>query len=330
MGDTNNTDGAMTVIPAGGREVPVAVPSERLQMLDLKELATARRQFSEFVSGQLKRDVHFGAIPGTGTQGKPGKMVLLKPGAEEVVRLYMCSATYETAHTIENFETSLFLYRIKCRVVDGHGIERAQGDGSCSSYESKYRYRGGARLCPACSKATIKKSKYPPRGGPKDAPLGWYCYAKIGGCGAEFAHDDQAIVGQSEERVQNPDICDTQNTVLKMACKRALVAAAINLGCCSDMFTQDVEPEHAAPAADEPMPAWAEPPKVRKELATQFKERCDKLGLDASRIATNATGKSDRRTFTIDDLNACLRAIDAYEAQGAAEGGQPPESGTGG
>ena len=40
---------------------------------------------------------------------------------------------------------------------------------------------------------------------------------------------------------ENPDIADTYNTVLKMACKRALVAAVLNTLAVSDLFTQDVE-----------------------------------------------------------------------------------------
>lgn len=46
---------------------------------------------------------------------------------------------------------------------------------------------------------------------------------------------------RSGKREENPDIADTYNTVLKMACKRALVAAVLNSLAASDMFTQDVE-----------------------------------------------------------------------------------------
>lgn len=46
---------------------------------------------------------------------------------------------------------------------------------------------------------------------------------------------------RNRQRVENPDIADTWNTVLKMAKKRALVDATLTATGCSDMFTQDVE-----------------------------------------------------------------------------------------
>lgn len=45
----------------------------------------------------------------------------------------------------------------------------------------------------------------------------------------------------NKKRVENRDIADTYNTVLKMAKKRALVDATLTATGCSDMFTQDVE-----------------------------------------------------------------------------------------
>ena len=51
-----------------------------------------------------------------------------------------------------------------------------------------------------------------------------------------------------KRRVENPDIADVYNTVLKMAKKRALVDATLTATGCSDMFTQDVE-DFAQPQA---------------------------------------------------------------------------------
>jgi hypothetical protein len=84
------------------------------------------------------------------------------------------------------------------------------------------------------------RSKFPPRDAPDEAP-GWYCYAKKGGCGANFSAGDQTIEGQSQGRVENDDVATVINTVLKMAKKRATVDAALSLARCSDMFTQDAE-----------------------------------------------------------------------------------------
>jgi len=114
----------------------------------------------------------------------------------------------------------------------------------CSTMESKYRYRGGARKCPMCGKEAIKKSKFPPRNQPNAQP-GYYCFAKIGGCGAEFAADDKDIIGQSEAKTENPDIADQYNTVKQIAQKRAFLSAIKTATASSELFTIDVgDPEN--------------------------------------------------------------------------------------
>jgi hypothetical protein len=52
--------------------------------------------------------------------------------------------------------------------------------------------------------------------------------------------------------VENPDILDTVNTVLKMAKKRAKIDAVIGVTRSSGLFTQDMEDLPPAPAAPEP------------------------------------------------------------------------------
>ena len=103
--------------------------------------------------------------------------------------------------------------------------------------------------CPKCGSPSIKKSKFPPRGSPQGTEPGWYCYAKVGGCGAEFPALDPTIEGQVAGKVQNPDLADVANVVLKMAKKRAQVDCALALARVSDMFTQDVEDMVEAAAA---------------------------------------------------------------------------------
>ena len=67
------------------------------------------------------------------------------------------------------------------------------------------------------------------------------CYAKKGGCGAKFADNAPEIVNQETGVVKNPDIADLANTILKMADKRALIAATLIATGMSEYFTQDVE-----------------------------------------------------------------------------------------
>ncbi len=186
-----------------------------------------RKLLGAYVAQQMTEGTDFGVIPGTKNK------TLLKPGAEKLTTLFRCVPRFVIEEKIENWETGLFFYRFSCHIetVEGGSVV-AEGVGSCSTYESRYRWRNGDRKCPHCGAAAILKSK---KGD------GWFCWGKKGGCGANFEANDESITGQQTGRVQNPDLADCANTVLKMAKKRAHVDAAIALARCSDMFTQDAE-----------------------------------------------------------------------------------------
>jgi ssDNA-binding Zn-finger/Zn-ribbon topoisomerase 1 len=109
--------------------------------------------------------------------------------------------------------------------------------GAANSFEKKHRYRGAKRSCPSCGcEGTIKRSSYE-----KDGDKGWYCHTKVGGCGANFLSTDTAITEQQGGQVDNPDPWDVENTLLKMASKRAQVDATLRVTATSGLFTQDLE-----------------------------------------------------------------------------------------
>jgi hypothetical protein len=204
--------------------------------------AEQRRLLGQYVKQQMVEGTDYGVIPGTTNKA------LLKPGAEKLVGLFRCAPRFTIEEKIEDWAKGLFFYRFSCQIVTlADGAVVAEGVGSCTSYESRYRWRNADRKCPNCGKEAIKRSKYPPKDDPQAKP-GWYCFGKVGGCGANFAADDASITGQTVGRVENPDLVDSANTVLKMAKKRALVDASIALARCSDTFTQDVEDQ---PGADD-------------------------------------------------------------------------------
>jgi len=129
----------------------------------------------------------------------------------------------------------LFDYEVTCVLWrKGTQFVIAEGLGSCSSYETKYKYRQGERKCPSCNQATIIKGKAEYGGG-------WLCFKKKGGCGAKFEDGDQAIETQTVSRVLNEDMADSKNTILKIAVKRALVSAVIAATRSSGIFTPDME-----------------------------------------------------------------------------------------
>lgn len=221
-------------------ETTLTVVSSSMPALRIEDALERRRLMVSYVSKALVNGSDFGVIPGTGS-----KPTLLKPGAEKLCTFFGLRPTFEAVKETEDWTGKdhdgepFFYYWMRCRLIrDGEIM--AEGDGACSSRESKYRYRQGERKCPTCGKSAIKRSKFPPRNNPSATP-GWYCYDKAGGCGANFAHDDKAITEQITGRVLNPDVADQQNTILKMACKRSLIAATLIGVNASEFFTQDIE-----------------------------------------------------------------------------------------
>lgn len=188
-----------------------------------------RRLLGEFVQTCMVHGTDFGEIPGT------DKPTLLKPGAEKLVDLFRCTPEFVLEHATTDFDRPLFYYRFKVRLFsEAAGRVLAEGVGSANSREARYRWRNASRKCPKCQKETIIAGKAEYGGG-------WLCFAKKGGCGAKYQKGDKEIEGQSVGRVENEDVADLDNTILKMAKKRALVDGAIALARCSDLFTQDME-----------------------------------------------------------------------------------------
>jgi hypothetical protein len=129
------------------------------------------------------------------------------------------------------------------------------GVGSCNSHESRYRYRNASRTCPVCGQAAIIKGKAEYGGG-------WVCFKKKSGCGSKFNDADPAIAGQQVGKVENPDVADLVNTILKMAKKRALIDATLSVTRCSGLFTQDEEVQGYDPEGASAGPDPAAPPPV--------------------------------------------------------------------
>ena len=189
----------------------------------------------------MKDGEHYGVIPGT------NKPTLLKPGAEKLCLLFRLSPTYQVTRR-EKEEEGHVEYEICCtlsHIKSGKVI--ASGVGLCSTLENKYRWRKGAHACPHCAESAIIKGK-------EEFGGGWLCWKKKGGCGAKFP--DGAFDLADLKSVENPDLADTYNTVLKMAKKRAMVDATLTATAASDIFTQDME-DMSHQSATTPLPSNA-------------------------------------------------------------------------
>lgn len=204
-----------------------------MPVMDISIALERRNQIVKFVKAIMVENTDFGIIPGT------DKPTLLKPGAEKLATFFGLTKRFQIIERVEDWTgkdhagEQFFYYLYRCGLYRGD-LLIAEADGSCSSFEGKYRYRKSERVCPNCGQAAIIKGRAEYGGG-------WLCYAKRGGCGAKFKESDPDIKNQEVGRVLNPDIADQVNTIQKMSQKRALIAATLLAVNASEFFTQDME-----------------------------------------------------------------------------------------
>lgn len=215
----------------------------------------------QFIRDVMRREMRegqdYGKIPGAGE-----KPCLLQPGAQKLLMTFNLTEAVKK-EVLREYPGWHREYEFTVTVRAPNGKEW-DGVGTCSTLESKYRYRKVERQCPTCGKQAIIAGKAEYGGG-------WLCWKKKGGCGATFKIDDPAIAGQQGGKIENPDVADTWNTVRKMSFKRALVAAAINATNTSELWTQDLEdsaPSEPISEPDAPPPPTRAPVKVAPKPAT--------------------------------------------------------------
>lgn len=219
--------------------------------LSVEEVVEQKDKIVQIMEKVMREGVHYGKIPGV------QKPTLLKPGAEAIDVALRLAPDYQS----EKFFTDDGHLTVTSKCTLRHittGYIIATGEGLCSSRESKYAWRQGKRKCPDCGAEAIVRS------GRRKT---YFCISNEGGCGHQFKFGSpkaKELDEQDVERVANEDLPDTWNTVVKMANKRALVAAVLNGTAASDVFTQDVEDQAAGtpvvdsdyfdPTHDQPTP----------------------------------------------------------------------------
>lgn len=199
----------------------------RMEVLAIRERIAA---VDNVMRGAMIQSVHFGTIPGCGK-----KPTLLKPGAEMLAMMFRL-APRVTAQ-IKELGNGHREYTVTCQMVHiPTGDVWAEGIGSCSTMESKYRWRGSE--AEDTGKA-VPKAYWDA----KNAGDMGKAQQLLGGPGliAKKVDAGYTIHRKGSGRVENPDIADTYNTCLKMGKKRAQVDATLSALGCSHLFTQDLE-----------------------------------------------------------------------------------------
>lgn len=168
----------------------------------------------------MKKNVHFGVIPGCGK-----KPVLLKPGAEKIMATFRLAADPEV-EDLSTYDESR--YRIKCRILGPDGNFLGAGIGECSTNEEKYKWQTAIKEEFDATPEDRRRKKW--KSGYQNKPAYQVMQVRT-----------------------NP--ADKANTVLKMAKKRAMVDGVLTATAASDVFDQDLEePQFRGEGGDGPPP----------------------------------------------------------------------------
>lgn len=249
----------------------------------------------ELMASVMQDGTHYGTIPGCGD-----KPTLLQPGAQKLMLMFRLADGYEIDE--RDLGGGHREYRVKCTLCNRNtGIVQGSGNGLCSTMESKYRYRN------------VADWEDTGEGIPGDYQSRKQEYRKRG-FGAKKVNGDWRWVRYTDsQKSENPDIADTYNTVLKMACKRALVSAVLNATAASDIFTQDVE--------DMPQFRLAEKPDLA-ELGNAMRDMQAKgvAVSDMKRAIKEALGKEYDRLSQKDVPDAVAVVLSMGPTEGQADG----------
>lgn len=238
------------------------------------EVLEAQNEVRAMVAKALQKDRDFGVIPGT------QKPTLLKPGAERINAAYGLGAEYNIAEKEIDHDRPISYVK---RTWEWHPTIRGKKEWSEAPGQSEglYRYVVECRLIHRASGVVIGQG--------------------IGSCST-----------MESKYIDRPR--DLENTVLKMASKRAYIAATLNTHGLSDQFTQDIEdnPEafglgKVAPARDSQ--SAGDPWDKRMPFGKTKGTKLGDLAVKDLESAKAWCEKTDAKKFAplIEDIEATLR-----------------------
>lgn len=214
--------------------------------LSVAEVKAQVNRIQQIMRSVMKKDEHYGVIPGCGD-----KPALFKPGAEKL------SLTFRMIPDPRVEKTDLGdghrEYDVSVILTSPTGAVLGTGVGSACTLESKWRYRWDSTGKPvpkeywkARDSELLGGSSFTAR---KTKDGGWMIYQRI-------EHDNPA---------------DYYNTCKKMAKKRALVDAVLTATAASDIFTQDIDDEDRQDDVVETTAKVAGKPSVKMPEETKAK-----------------------------------------------------------
>lgn len=185
------------------QEQPQAMAVMR-PVLNVQGMIDQQRELAEITRGALEEGRDYGKIPGAGE-----KPTLLKPGAERLCAAYGLAVSYEI--TEREVDHTIVLPWVKRKKKWNN---KFQGDRSFEWEEEHGEASGLYRYVVECHLSDRRTGQ-------------------IVGSGLGMASSTEA------KYCDRPR--DLENTILKMAQKRALITVVLNVLALSDRFTQDIE-----------------------------------------------------------------------------------------
>jgi hypothetical protein len=186
----------------------LTVQSER-QTLTVMDLKKNHNKIQEVMKSVMKKDVHWGAIPGCGD-----KPALLKAGAETLFSTFMIGIEDPIIKDMSDGDEIRYIIIVR-GIYTPTGNFLGSGIGECSSKEDKFNWRNS--VCDEEFNDTPEdRRRIKWRRGKENKPY---------------------TIKQIRE-----NISDKANTVLKMAVKRAKVDLCFSVLACSDLFVNGEEP----------------------------------------------------------------------------------------
>lgn len=230
--------------------------TDMLSMQDVRRQLYAVQQLMREI---MVKDEDYGIIPGC---KKPS---LWQPGAEKLGLTFRLVAKFSGEREPIDLGNGHREYVIKCELFTFDGKALGDGFGSCSTMESKYRYRGGIK---ESTGKPVPKEYWNLRDvNPVEAQK------LIGGPGFGTMKGDSGgwEVCELGAKMENPDIADVWNTVLQIARKRSFVATVKTRTAASNFFTMDIDNRDEDPEAERhpeaPMQMPQEKPKAPAQAA---------------------------------------------------------------
>lgn len=222
----------------------------QLAELSLNDLVAQVQKIQAVMKAVMKDGEHFGKIPGT------DKPTLLKPGAEKLCHTFRFGPQYEVLESsvlrddFINYRVRCVLYHIMTSLRVGSGM------GSCNSRENKYRWR----WIPTATRLPKEYWEH------RDVEI----MNQAIGTDGDYRPKKLGNAWFIAEQIENDNPAELDNTLFKMACKRALVAAVLNATAASDIFTQDLEEMPEAKPEAKPEPPTEKPKMITKGQFTEL------------------------------------------------------------